>query len=144
GLVAVASALAAVFVALGPLIVKAVGSNPKFPTIGGTFLAALVSLAGTFGLITAVAWQAAELTTGNFELGVVLVGVGVGAVIWYYASKTLLGICRQGTTDDDGAALAERVAAGVEPPALDSSADAYREALRAVLQAQPSRGNSLL
>jgi hypothetical protein len=89
-LLVVASALAAVFVAIGPLLVKAIGDDSAVPTVAGMLAAGFVTLTGTLGQVTAVTWQGIELVSGDHfhvkEIAVCLLAVAiVGVVIWYAA-----------------------------------------------------------
>jgi hypothetical protein len=96
GLLAVASALAAVFVAIGPLLVKVIGDDIAVPTIGGMLAAAFVTLLGTMGQISAVTWQGAELASGNVKRGVIALGFAIGAVVLFYATKALWAYAKSG------------------------------------------------
>ena len=100
GLMAVAGALGAVFVGIGPLFVKVIGKDLAVPTVLGTLVAAFVTLFGTLGqvsVMTAQGWYLADRRIG-VQVAVVVVGTLVtGVVVWYaiaalrsYA-KTALG-----------------------------------------------------
>jgi hypothetical protein len=97
GLLAVAAALAAVFVAIGPLVLKVAGDDLSVPTIGGTLVAAGVTLVATIGEIGAVTWQAAVLTTMPVQIGVIALGAFVGVVVWLYATQALWAYALTGT-----------------------------------------------
>jgi hypothetical protein len=101
GLLAVTGALAAVFVAIGPLLIKMIGKDMAVPTIGGMVLAAFVSLLGVIGQIAAVTWQGAELTSGGVELGVILLGLAIGGVVTIYAGKALWTYAEMGAKEKD-------------------------------------------
>jgi hypothetical protein len=67
------------------------------PTLGGTLLAALVTLTGTIGQIVAVTWQGAGLTSGHVKSGVIVLGAAIGYVVVRYALKALYGFALTGT-----------------------------------------------
>jgi hypothetical protein len=97
GLLAVAAGIAAALVAIGPLIVKVIGDDLSKPTIGGTLVAAFVTLVGTIGQIAAVTWQGAELTSGGGRVGAIALGVAIGLVVLWYAADALLSYAKEGT-----------------------------------------------
>lgn len=93
GVIAVGGALSAVFVGLGPLIVKMIGKDLSVPTAGGMLFAALVTLFGAMGQIVVVTWQASELATTAWAQGAIAVVAAAtslvilwysGASLWYY------------------------------------------------------------
>lgn len=86
---AVSGAVAAVLVAIGPLFLKVIGSDVNVPTIGGTLVAAVVTLAGTIGEIIAMTWQVQNLAKNSGAHALVLIGVATGLVIYVYAVRTL-------------------------------------------------------
>ena len=99
-LLAVTAALSAVFVGISPLVVKLFGEKLSVPTIGGTLLAAWVTLVGAVGQITAVTWQAAELVSRWWvHLGMVLLGVVVAALVLGYAWRALWHFIKAGSED---------------------------------------------
>jgi len=89
GLLAVAGAVAAALVAIGPLLVKVFGSNLAVPSIGGTLAAAFVTLTGTIGQIVALTWQVQNLANGTVAEALVAIGVLTGLVVFVYAARTL-------------------------------------------------------
>ena len=130
GLLAVASALAAAFVAIGPLVIKVIGSDMTKPTVVGMLVAALVTLVGTVGQITAVTWQGAELTSGSVKIGVVVLGALVGGVVLAYAGRALWGYALSGseppaTTPSEVATGAQIIATAIratwDPNARDQT-----------------------
>jgi hypothetical protein len=87
---AVAGAVAAVFIALGPLIVKAVGSDLSYTSVGGMLAAASTTLFGTLGQIAAITWLVeASVSGAALEIGVAAMGIFVGAVVLFYAGQSL-------------------------------------------------------
>lgn len=87
---AVAAAVASVFVGLGPLIVKSVGSDLSYTTVGGMLGAALFTLFGTLGQIAATTWEVeASTADARLAIGVAVIGVVVGFVVIWYALWTL-------------------------------------------------------
>lgn len=128
GLLAVGGALAAVFVAIGPLLIKVIGADVAVPTIGGMLAAAFVTLVGTLGQITAVTWQGAELTTGRVHWGVIVIGAAIGSVVWLYAIRALWAYAHSGAesppkSESETMKAAEKVAAAIKelrpPPEAD-------------------------
>jgi hypothetical protein len=89
GLIAVAGALAAVFVGIGPLFTKVIGHDLSIPTIAGTLTAAVVTIFGSIGQIFVVTWQGWDLATGWVQLAIAVLGLGVAAIILWYALKSL-------------------------------------------------------
>lgn len=87
----VSGALAAVFVAIGPVLVKLIGKSLAVPTAGGTIVAAVVTLFGAMSEISTVTWQGRLLASSWDALPVVVtaLGVGVGSVVLWYAVKAL-------------------------------------------------------
>jgi hypothetical protein len=88
-LMAVTGAIAAVLVGISPILVKVLGDDVAIPTIGGTLLAALVTLIGSIGQITVVTWQAADLVTSWVSYPIGVLGVLVGATVFFYAIRAL-------------------------------------------------------
>jgi len=91
GLLAVAGAIAALLVAIGPLILKMIGKRAGTPTIWGMLLAATVTLSATMFLIVAVGWEAYDLTAGGARFFVLGVTTFVVFVVFWYSTKSLRG-----------------------------------------------------
>jgi hypothetical protein len=100
GLLAVAGALAAVFVAIGPLLLKAIGPDSTVPTVTGMLVAGFVTLTGTLGQVTTVTWQGDELLPGGLSKHAAVIGLGVtvGLVILWYAAGALWDFAESGST----------------------------------------------
>jgi hypothetical protein len=115
-------------------------------------VAALVTLTGTLGQVTAVTWQGAELTTGRVHWGVIVLGGLVGAVIWWYGTKSLWEFADSGSkkprrTTSEAVAAAKVVAKAIREtsggPARaedDEVAEIEREGVRV----SPEKRNALL
>ncbi|MBN1458566.1 MAG: hypothetical protein JXA57_03455 [Armatimonadetes bacterium] len=116
-LIAIAGALSVFFAVAGPFFLK--GLNHKgeeramlqTPTVGGTLWAALVSLLGTLGLITCVAWQGMVLTSGGVRWGIFSFGVVVYLLVWWYALAQLWRIIRLGSEPKKSSLSAAEAAA---------------------------------
>lgn len=89
GLIAVAGALAAVFVGISPLLTKVIGHDLSVPTIAGTLTAAVLTIVGSIGEIFVVTWQGWDLATSWVQLAIAVLGLGVAAIILWYAVKSL-------------------------------------------------------
>jgi hypothetical protein len=90
GVIAVGGALSAVFVGLGPLIVKMIGKDLSVPTAGGMLFAALVTLFGSMGQIVVVTWQGWELATTDWAHGAIgFVAAATSLVILWYSWASL-------------------------------------------------------
>jgi hypothetical protein len=97
-LIAVAGGLSAVLSTLGPLVLKAVGDSRDVPTAGGTLAAGLLVLTGSFLLITALTWQAADLAEGGWRVAIGVGGALVGLLVFGYGIKSLPRLIIDGST----------------------------------------------
>src|SRR5215470_3709060 len=86
---AVAGAVGAVLVGISPLFVKLIGDDLSLPTIGGTLIAAFVTIVGSVGQISTMTWQVTELASGWVKWVVIVLGATTGAVVVVYALKAL-------------------------------------------------------
>ena len=84
GLFAVTAGAAAVFVSISPLLIKLIGEDISLPTIGGTLVAAAVTLVGAIGQITAITWQGAKLVSVEWvSVMIVILGFSIGQEVEY-------------------------------------------------------------
>jgi hypothetical protein len=88
-LLAVSSALAALLVGIGPLILKAVGRKVEMPTVGGMFLAAGLSMVGVLGQIGLVTWEVSWLLSPLPRVVVWLVGAMTAGLAVTYAVRAM-------------------------------------------------------
>ena len=88
-LLAVSGALAAFFVGIGPLILKAVGRKVEMPTVGGMFLAAGLSMVGVLGQIGLVTWEVSGLVSPLPRVFIWLIGVMAGVLAFTYAVRAM-------------------------------------------------------
>ena len=94
---AVAAAAASVFVGLAPLIIKAVGSDLSYTTVAGMLAAALFTVFGTIGQISAYTWQVwASAASASLRVGALTIGIVVGLVVVGYAERTLWYLVKTG------------------------------------------------
>lgn len=141
---AVAAAVAAVFVGLGPLIVKLCGPDLNVPTAGGTLLAALVTLVGSVGQIVAITWLTWDLEPGNDRLraGIVAIGGTVGVVVLWYAAQALWYYLRTGAASapskkPDALAAAELIVAAINSQSRVMGAAAEAARLKTAAESAP-------
>lgn len=125
GLIAVTGALAAGFVAVGPLLIKLIGSDMSKPTIKGMVVAGAVTLIGTQGQIVALTLQGEELTSGwPMTIGILALGTFFGSVVAIYAGRSLYDYAVLGSKpaprQSEMSAAASRVAKAIreldDPP----------------------------
>jgi hypothetical protein len=88
-LLAVSSALAALLVGIGPLILKAVGRKVEMPTVGGMFLAAGLSMVGVLGQIGLVTWEVSRLLSPGPMVVVWLAGAMTAGLALTYAGRAM-------------------------------------------------------
>ena len=88
-LLAVSSALAALLVGIGPLILKAVGRKVEMPTVGGMFLAAGLSMVGILGQIGLVTWEVSWLVSPLPRVVVLLAGAMTAGLAFTYAVRAM-------------------------------------------------------
>ena len=92
-LFAVVAGIAAVLVALGPLILKAFGSDVGIPTVGGTITAATVVIAGSLFQITALVLQADRLVGPTWVSTLIFAGgTIIVVVVALYAIRSVRGL----------------------------------------------------
>lgn len=120
----VAAAIAAVFVGLGPLIVKFIGHDLSYPTVLGTLLAGFVTLFGTLGQVTAMTWEvyAALSDSHKVQLVIALMGAVVGGVVLLYAVQSLWFFVTNGVADDPAPPSDTLKAATIVASAIESAA----------------------
>ena len=106
---AVTSALAAVLVSLGPLLIKVITFDPEVPIPLGLYIAGLVVVLGSMVQIWGATIQVAMLVETNWLdqppadqppgwSSVYLVGIAISVVVLTYAWRSLLGFVETGAT----------------------------------------------
>lgn len=99
GLVAVVAGIAAVFVTIGPLILKAFGSDVGIPTVGGTVTAAAVVVGGTLFQVSALTIQSARLVENELlETAIAVGGLAIAFFVGRYAVLSVGGLIANNLT----------------------------------------------
>lgn len=120
GLIAVASAMAAALVSMGPLVLKAVGKDTGVPTVLGTLFAGAVTLLAGLWLVAVVTSQVDRLISSEaVSAFVYAVGFLTGFCVVLYGVKGLSGFVIGGA----------KTPQTVEPPEV-RAAWIIRDALR--------------
>jgi hypothetical protein len=144
---AVAAAIAAVFVGISPLIVKVIGDDLSVPTVGGTLAAAVVTTAAALGQIIVVTWQSAELASasdeGAWRAGILVVGVVVAVIVLWYAARALWYYMRTGAQFTAEKASEQAKAANAIAAAIkDAAAHAASVRAEAALDSAKARDDA--
>lgn len=103
--VIVASAAAALLVALGPVVLAATKTKSDKFSAGGLFVATVVVLAGALAEVFVVAESATRLDLGGLEDWVPWAAAMVGALLLLYTFRNVDSTLRTGTTPSSRTAL---------------------------------------
>jgi hypothetical protein len=130
-LATVGAAIAAVFIAAGPILLLSTKSKDDCVTVWGFLAASALTLTGAGGEIYVLWRSGADLDLNGWEDWTVILFVGAVVLLVAYALRTTSATIRLGTTEPDGQDSDAVAAAKMIVAALNAHASSVVDAIKA-------------